>query len=72
LTMFDRRNRLSRQVRKEMERNFAGHVFETVIPRCVKLAEAPSFGQSIIQYNPHSKGGRAYKQLAQEIINLDR
>ncbi len=72
LTMFDRRNRLSRQVRKEMERNFAGHVFETVIPRCVKLAEAPGFGQSIIQYNPHSKGGRAYKQLAQEIINLDR
>ena len=72
LTMFDRRNRLSRQVRKEMERNLAGHVFETVIPRCVKLAEAPSFGQSIIQYNPHSKGGRAYKQLAQEIINLDR
>ncbi len=72
MTMYDRRNRLSRQVRKEMERNFAGHVFETIIPRCVKLAEAPSFGQSIIQYNPHSKGAKAYKQLAQEVINLDK
>ncbi|MFH1460920.1 MAG: ParA family protein [Patescibacteria group bacterium] len=72
LTMYDRRNRLSRQVRKEMERNFAGHVFESIIPRCVKLAEAPSFGQSIIQYSPHSKGARAYQQLAQEIINLDK
>ncbi len=72
MTMYDRRNRLSRQVRKEMERNFAGHVFETIIPRCVKLAEAPSFGQSIIQYNPHSRGAKAYKQLAQEIINLDK
>ncbi len=72
MTMYDRRNRLSRQVRKEMERNFEGHVFETIIPRCVKLAEAPSFGQSILQYNPHSKGAKAYKQLAQEIINLDK
>jgi chromosome partitioning protein len=72
LTMYDRRNRLSRQVKKEMERNFAGHVFETVIPRCVKLAEAPSFGQAIIQYNPHAKGAKAYRQLAQEIINLDK
>ena len=72
LTMYDRRNRLSRQVRKEMERNFDGHVFETIIPRCVKLAEAPSFGQSIIQYNPRSKGAKAYRQLAQEIINLDK
>jgi len=72
LTMYDRRNRLSRQVRKEMERNFAGHVFETIIPRCVKLAEAPSFGQSIIQYNPHSRGAKAYRQLAEEVINLDR
>jgi len=72
LTMYDRRNRLSRQVRKEMERNFKGHVFETIIPRCVKLAEAPSFGQSIFQYNPHSKGGKAYKHLAVEIISLDK
>ncbi len=72
LTMYDRRNRLSRQVRKEMERNFSGYVFESIIPRCVKLAEAPSFGQTIIQYNPRSRGGRAYRQLANEIIQLDK
>ncbi len=72
LTMYDRRNRLSRQVRKEIERNFAGYVFETIIPRCVKLAEAPSFGQSILQYNSHSKGAKAYRELAKEIIKLDK
>jgi len=72
LTMYDRRNKLSRQVRKEMERNFSDHVFNAVIPRCVKLAEVPSFGKSILQYNPHSKGAKAYRQLAQEIISLDK
>lgn len=71
LTMYDRRNRLSRQVKKEMERNFSEHVFETIIPRCVKLAEAPSFGQSIIQYDANSRGAKAYRRLAQEIISLD-
>ncbi|MBU1255723.1 ParA family protein [Patescibacteria group bacterium] len=72
LTMYDRRNRLSRQVHKEMTRNFENHVFEAIIPRCVKLAEAPSFGQPIIQYQPRSKGAKAYQKLAQEIINLDK
>ncbi len=72
LTMYDKRNRLSRQVRKEIERNFDGYVFESVIPRCVKLAEAPSFGQPIIQYNPRSKGAKSYRQLAEEIISLDK
>jgi len=72
LTMYDKRNRLSRQVRKEIDRNFDGYVFESIIPRCVKLAEAPSFGQSIVQYNPRSRGARAYQNLAKEIINLDR
>lgn len=72
LTMFDRRNRLSRQVRKEVERNFDNYVFESIIPRCVKLAEAPSFGQTIFQYAPHSKGARAYQNLAREIINLEK
>ena len=72
LTMFDRRNRLSRQVRKEVERNFDNYVFESIIPRCVKLAEAPSFGQTIFQYAPHSKGAKAYQYLAREIINLEK
>jgi len=71
LTMYDRRNKLSRQVRKEMERNFNSYVFEAIIPRCVKLAEAPSFGQSILQYDPHSKGARAYRRLAQELLELE-
>jgi len=72
LTMYDRRNRLCRQVRKEVERNFPGYVFSTIIPRCVQLAEAPSFGKTILQYDNHSKGGKAYKQLAEELINLDK
>jgi chromosome partitioning protein len=72
LTMYDRRNRLSRQVKNEVERNFRGHVFETVIPRCVKLAEAPSFGQAIIQHDSRSRGAKAYKQLAEEIIEIDK
>lgn len=72
LTMYDRRNRLSRQVRKEVERNFNDYVFDSIIPRCVKLAEAPSFGQSIFQYAPHSRGAKAYQKLAQEIISLEK
>ena len=72
LTMYDKRNRLSRQVRKEIERNFDGYVFKSIIPRCVKLAEAPSFGQTIIQYNPRSKGAKSYQHLAEEIISLDK
>lgn len=72
LTMYDKRNRLSRQVKKEVERNFRGYVFEALIPRCVKLAEAPSFGQAILQHDSHSRGAKAYKQLAQEIIELDK
>lgn len=71
LTMYDRRSKLSREVRKEVERNFPGRVFETAIPRNVSLAEAPSFGKTILQFNPQSKGAKAYRQLAEEIINLE-
>lgn len=70
LTMFDRRNVLSRQVSNEVQKNFPGRVFDTVIPRAVSLAEAPSFGKTIFQYDNYSKGGKAYRQLAKEIINL--
>ena len=72
LTMFDRRQKLSWQVKKEVERNFPGYVFESVIPRCVRLAEAPSFGKTILQYDPRSKGAKAYQQLAQEILKLEK
>jgi chromosome partitioning protein len=72
LTMFDKRNKLARQVAKEIRRHFPGYVFDTVIPRCVRLAEAPSFGKTIFQYEPTSLGGKAYRQLAEEIIKLDK
>ena len=68
LTLYDKRNRLDRTVLKHIRRNFPGYVFDAVIPRNISLAEAPSFGKSILQYNPHSEGARAYRQLAQELI----
>ena len=68
LTLYDRRNRLDRLIAKHIRRYFPGYVFQSVIPRNVALAEAPSFGRPIIQYNPQSEGGRAYRQLAQEFI----
>ncbi|HMN19055.1 MAG TPA: ParA family protein [Candidatus Moranbacteria bacterium] len=71
LTMYDRRNRLARQVVKEMREHFPGRVFESVIPRSVRLAEAPSFGKSILGFDAFSKGARSYKNLAKEIIALE-
>lgn len=70
LTMFDKRNRLSYEVAKEVKRHFPGYVFESIIPRNVSLSEAPSYGKPIMHYDPWSKGARAYKQLAQEVIKL--
>ena len=72
LTMYDKRNRLARQVAKEVRLHFPGYVFEAVIPRCIRLAEAPSFGKTIFQHEPGSLGGKAYRQLAEEIIRLDK
>ena len=71
LTMYSRGSRLSRQVAKEIRRNFSGYVFDTVIPRTVSLAEAPRFGRTILQYAPTSLGSKAYRELAEEIINLE-
>ncbi len=68
LTMYDRRNKLSAAVAKEVRRNFPGKVFESVVPRSVALAEAPSYGKPISCYNTISKGARAYKGFAYEII----
>ncbi len=70
LTMYDRRNRLSAMVAKEVGKFFPGYVFDTVIPRNVSLSEAPSFGKAIHDYAPLSKGSFAYRQLAQELIKL--
>ena len=70
--MYDSRQKLSQDVVKEVRKSFPGYVFSTVIPRSVVLAEAPSFGKTILQHAPSSLGGRAYSELAQEIINLDK
>lgn len=70
LTMYDRRNQLSNQVLNEVYKNFPGRVFDAVIPRTVSLAEAPSFGKTILQFDPSSKAAKAYRQLAEEVIKL--
>lgn len=72
LTMYDRRNRLSRQVIKEVQDHFPGFVFDSIIPRSVRLAEAPGFGKSILGFDQFSKGARAYKNLAREVIGLEK
>ena len=68
LTMYNRNNKLSREVAKEVRRNFPGYVFDTVIPRQVALAEAPKFGKTILQYAPTSQAAQAYRELAEELI----
>lgn len=72
ITMFDKRNRLSGSVMNELYQYFPNRVFRSIIPRSVKLAEAPSYGRSILYYDPSSKGGRAYEKLAREVIDLER
>lgn len=69
LTMFDERTNLSKQVAQEIRRSLGGTVFETIIPRSVKLAEAPSYGQPIILYDIKSRGAQAYLNLAEEILS---
>lgn len=69
MTMFDGRTRLSQQVVGEVRQHFAKQVFETVIPRTTRLAEAPSFGKPILHYDPYSAGASAYEVLAQEVIS---
>lgn len=68
MTMFDGRTRLCQQVVSEVREHFKELVFETVIPRTTRLAEAPSFGKPIIDYDPYSAGAAAYEVLAQEVI----
>src|SRR3989344_3647982 len=67
LTMYDSRTSLASQVEQEVKKHFGAKVFNTVIPRNVKLAEAPSFGRSIAEYDRWSKGAKAYKALAKEL-----
>ncbi len=72
LTMFDERTNLAHQVRDDLRDFFGKQVFETVIPRNVRLAEAPSYGKPIFLYDPHCKGAESYADLAKEVIHHDQ
>jgi chromosome partitioning protein len=72
LTMYDDRTNLTRQVESDLREFFAEEVFKTVIPRSIRLAEAPSFGKTILAYDPRSKGAEAYIQLAKEILSNEQ
>ena len=67
LTMYDRRNNLSQQVESDARSNLGGLVFQTVIPRNVRVSEAPSFAMPVLSYDPTSKGAQAYRDLAAEL-----
>jgi chromosome partitioning protein len=69
MTMFDPRTKLSEQVVAEVRRYFGERVYRTIIPRTVRLSEAPGFGQPITVYDPHSKGAKSYRDLAQEVAS---
>ncbi len=71
LTLFDRRNRLAKQVVTEVRKHFHGPVFESVIPNSVRLAEAPSFGKSILDFDAFSKGARAYRAVVRELLSRE-
>lgn len=71
LTMHDRRLNLSFEVINEVKKHFKGSVYETVIPRNVRLAEAPSFGKSIFDYSPESTGAKAFDALSKEVIKAN-
>lgn len=70
ITMYDRRYRLSESVLMELYRHFPKKIFRTVIPRNVRLAEAPSHGKTILHYNASCRGARAYERLMREILSL--
>ena len=68
MTMFDIRTNLSRQVVDEVRQHLADKMFQTVIPRSIRLSEAPSYGQTIFEYDPYSAGAVAYSKLAKEMV----
>jgi chromosome partitioning protein len=71
LSMFDGRTNLSIQVVEEVKKYFKDKVYTTVIPRNVRLAEAPSYGMSIMEYDPKSKGAEAYMEFAEEFLESE-
>ena len=70
-TMFDVRNNLSQQVVQNVKNNLDQRIYETIIPRNVRLAEAPSYGMPIIEYDPRSAGAESYRRLAAEVISRE-
>jgi chromosome partitioning protein len=72
LTMFDDRTNLTRQVAADLKEFFRDQIFKTVIPRSIRLAEAPSFGKPILSYDPRSRGAESYIQLAKEILDHEQ
>jgi chromosome partitioning protein len=70
--MFDDRTNLTRQVAEDLREFFGKDVFKTVIPRSIRLAEAPSFGKPILLYDPKSKGAESYIQLAKEVLSREQ
>jgi len=71
LTMYDSRTKLSDDVMQELYKYFPNNIFRSVIPRSVRLAEAPSFGRSIVMFDATSKGARAYERLAREVLDTE-
>ena len=71
LTMFDIRTNLSNQVVKEVKRYFEDKVYKTVIPRNIKLSEAPSYGMPITVYDPRSKGAKSYEKFVKELMKAN-
>lgn len=72
LTMYDDRTNLARQVANDLKEFFANEIFQTVIPRSIRLAEAPSFGQTILTYDVRSRGAESYIRLAKEILHNEQ
>ncbi len=72
LTMYDDRTNLTRQVAADLREFFGDQVFRTIIPRSIRLAEAPSFGKPILGYDPRSRGAESYIKLAKEILDHEQ
>lgn len=72
LTMYDDRTNLTRQVANDLTEFFGDKVFQTIIPRSIRLAEAPSFGKTILSYDPRSKGAESYIKLAKEVLDHEQ
>ncbi len=71
LTMLDKKEKFTKKIKKAVQKKYPGYIFNTIIPKDSKIAEAPSFGRTILQYDHNSKGAKSYLNLAKEIIKLE-